>query len=82
MQNSDNFHIFIDVQNFLSDPSYKEELKQQVVNENLKYKYLTYNIKWNNFLTEKITGAFTEVSYNKLCSYITNDRKRMCDESP
>jgi hypothetical protein len=70
MQNPENYTIHVDARRFLSEPQYRQELQQQILNPSLQNKLFMYHIKWNLFLTEKIVGSFTERSYNRLYDYI------------
>lgn len=70
MQNPENLSIFVDAGKFISEPSYRTELHQQILNPLYSNKLFTYHIKWNIFFTEKIGGAFTERSYQRLSDYI------------
>jgi hypothetical protein len=70
MQNPENYTIEVDVRKFVSESQYRQELQQQILLPSLRNKLFMYHIKWNIFFTEKIGGAFTERSFQRLSDYI------------
>jgi hypothetical protein len=69
----DRYHINVDVKR-LTDSSYLDSLKKQILNETLKDKGLTYHIRFNEYLTEKTSGAFTEHSLERLLAHIAKNK--------
>lgn len=63
------FYINIDVPR-LTDPSYVESLKQQILCPARRDRGLSYQIRYNEFFTERVAGAFTEHSLTRVLEHI------------